>query len=116
MEKSLPISPILPNIAFLCFMWKRNDSTLKEVMQKMIDHYRLRSNLDRIAVEKFWKEEMGKLINDYTEKIYFSRKGDLMIKVSSAALKNELFMNRENIKTRINAYLGGEQIKAIRIV
>ena len=97
-------------------MFRKNEDTLKTVLQKMVDHYRLRPNLDRIAVERFWKEEMGELINRYTEKIYFSKKGSLMIKVSSAPLKNELFLNRDQLKERINAYLGGDQIKEIRIV
>jgi len=85
-------------------------------MQKMIAHYRLKPNLDRIAVEKFWKDEMGDLINRYTDKIYFSNKGTLMIKVSSGPLRNELFINRDSLKERINAHLGGQQIKEIRVV
>jgi len=97
-------------------MFRRNEDTLKSVMQKMVAHYRLKPNLDRIAVEKFWKEEMGDLINRYTEKVYFSNKGTLMIKVSSAPLRNELFINRENLIERINAYLGDSRIKEIRIV
>lgn len=97
-------------------MFRRNEDTLKSVMQKMVAHYRLKPNLDRIAVEKFWKEEMGELINRYTEKIYFSNKGTLMIKVTSAPLRNELFINRDNLKERINAYLDGNQIREIRVV
>jgi len=85
-------------------------------MQKMVAHYRLKPNLDRIAVEKFWKDEMGELINRYTEKIYFSNKGTLMIKVTSAPLRNELFINRDNLKERINTYLQGNQVREIRIV
>ncbi len=86
------------------------------VMQKMIDHYRLRPNLNRIAVEKFWKNEMGELFNHYTEKLYFSKKGCLMIKVSSAPLRNELFINRDNLMERMNAYLGDNAITEIRVV
>ena len=97
-------------------MFRKNESTLKDVMQKLIDHYRLRSNLDRISVERFWEEEMGILINRYTDKVYFSKKGCLMIKVSSSALRNELTMNRANIKERINAYLGSNQVHEIKVV
>ena len=97
-------------------MFRKNESTLKDVMQKMIDHYRLRSHLDRVSVEKFWEDEMGPLINRYTEKVYFSKKGCLMIKVSSSALRNELTMNRRQIMQRINAYIGSEQVKEIKVV
>lgn len=97
-------------------MFRKREDTLKSVMQKMVDHYRLRPNLDRIAIERFWKEEMGALVNRYTEKIYFSKKGFLMIKVSSAPLKNELFINRANLKERINAYIGASCVEEIRIV
>lgn len=97
-------------------MFRRKEDTLKSVMKKMVTHYRLKPNLDRIAVEKFWKDEMGELINRYTEKVYFSNKGTLMIKVTSAPLRNELFINRNNLVERINTYLGGDSIKEIRIV
>lgn len=101
---------------YLSAMFRKREDTLKSVMQKMVAHYRLKPNLDRIAVEKFWKDEMGALVNRYTEKIYFSKKGSLMIKVSSAPLKNELFINRANLIERINAYLGSNTIKELRIV
>ena len=95
-------------------MFRKNEAHLGKVMQEMLDKYRLRSNLDKLTIEKFWKEEMGQMVNRYTEKIYF-HKGRLSIKINSAALKNELFINRENLKQRINAYLKADQVKEVKV-
>ncbi|MBT8220862.1 MAG: DUF721 domain-containing protein [Bacteroidia bacterium] len=96
-------------------MFRKNEVHLGKVLQEMLDKYRLRSNLDKLTIEKFWKEEMGQMVNRYTEKIYF-HKGCLTIKVNSAALKNELYINRENLKQRINAYLNAQSIKSVKIL
>lgn len=96
-------------------MFRKNEVQLNDVIQEMLNKYRLRSNLDKLTIEKFWKEEMGTMVNSYTERLYFY-KGKLTIKVNSSALKNELFVNRENLKERINGYLNSNQIKEVKIV
>lgn len=95
---------------------KKSESTLKEAMQKMVTHYRLGAQLDKLTVERFWQDEMGAMVNRYTEKIYLNRNGELLIKVTSAPLRNELGMRKSTLLTRINEYLGKSTVKHIKII
>lgn len=103
-------------MTYHCTVFRKNESTLKEAMQRMVDHYRLGAQLNKLTVDRFWSEEMGPMVNRYTEKLYLNRNGELIIKVASAPLRNELNMRKPMLKKRINEYLGKDTIRHIKIV
>jgi 2-phosphoglycerate kinase len=69
---------------------------------------------DELEIEQTYKELMGKMIVSKTETIWFS-KGVLHLRLTSAALKQELSMNKSKIAELINEKLGKELIREVVI-
>lgn len=88
-------------------MRKEGEQTIKSVIDRLLDAYKLRAKLDEVEVVRCWNTLMGPPIVKYTEKI-FVRNKCLYIKITSAPLKQELFYAREKILLRMNEALGGD--------
>lgn len=83
----------------------RDDVGIKEVVEKWIEVYKLRSKFDESFIVSVWPEIIGKAIANRTQKIYIYDK-KLFVKVESAVIKNELAMMRRQIIGRVNEYVG----------
>ena len=73
-------------------MRKHNEQSLKEILGHLSQDQRFSQNLSEIKLRETWKEQMGETISKYTSKIYF-RKGILYVKLDSAVLRQELYIN-----------------------
>jgi hypothetical protein len=93
---------------------QKNDYTLAEAMQLMLQEYRLGSQLNEMRVKSLWAELMGKTINTYTGQIAV-RKGVLYLQILSAPLKHELSFAKDKIRALLNEHLGEEFIKEVVI-
>ena len=69
---------------------------------------------DELRVETVYRQLAGDLISRLTSSVQFSR-GVLSLRVASAALRHELTIRRESLRTRINDHLGAEVVKNIYI-
>jgi hypothetical protein len=49
---------------------KTNDDKFSNIIVKMMEAYGLKDKLMEFRIKKFWKEEMGPQINNYTKTIY----------------------------------------------
>ncbi len=93
---------------------KSNEESLKEVIEQLLDTYKLRDKLNTVKLHKAWEEMMGESISKRTDKLIF--KDDILtIYLSSAPLKEELNYGREQIKSMLNEQLGGDFIKEVII-
>jgi len=95
-------------------MNRHNDKDIKELVSNFIDAFNLRPKYIEYQVRSFWKEEMSPMINRYTTDINIKNQ-ILYIKVSSAPVKHDLFIQREQIKTLINKIMGEPYIKDVVI-
>jgi hypothetical protein len=95
-------------------MKQKNDLSLAEAMQAMIQEFRLGPQLNETRVKSIWAERMGKTINTYTADIAV-RKGVLYLRILSAPLKHELSFAKEKIREMLNEELGEEYIKEVVI-
>ncbi|MEZ4919609.1 MAG: DUF721 domain-containing protein [Saprospiraceae bacterium] len=95
-------------------MKKKNDLSLKDAMQLMIDQYRLEPQLQETRIKMLWEERMGKTISTYTSKLYL-RKNILYVTILSAPLKQELVYGRDKIKKMLNEELGEDLIQDVVI-
>ena len=95
-------------------MRRKNESTIKEAIQELLDAYRLRAGLNQVEIKKIWEEMMGPYIAKETEKLKLE-KGVLHIKVKSAPLKHELMMMKSKIIEKINTELKRELIKEVQV-
>ena len=95
-------------------MKKKNDISLQEAMQDMINKYKLAPQLNETRVKALWEKMMGKTISTYTSNIRL-RKNVLYLTILSAPLKHELSFGKEKIKSLLNDEIGEEVIKDVVI-
>lgn len=85
---------------------------LGDVLKDVIDRLGMREKIDEARVIETWAAEAGDRINSVTESVWM--KGDkLFVKISSAAWRQELHMNRRAWKDRLNEALGREIVGEI---
>lgn len=93
-------------------MRRSNTQSLSEVLKEYIEQNHIESKLKEVDVVEGWENLLGKTIAHYTRNIYIRNK-ILYVEISSAVVKNELFLMREEICRRINENAGGEIIHRI---
>ena len=69
---------------------------------------------DELRVERVYRQLAGDLISRLTSSVEFSQ-GVLSLRLSSAALRHEMFNRRESLRQHINDHLGSETVKTIYI-
>ncbi len=93
-------------------MRRSNTQSLSEVLKEYIKETRIERKLKEVDVVQSWENLLGKTIAHYTTNIYI-RNQVLYVHISSAVVKNELFMMREEIKRKINEKEGEEIVRTI---
>lgn len=91
-----------------------NEETLKQVIEQLLDTYKLRDKLNQVKLLRCWENMMGEAIAKRTDKI-FLKDDVLTIYLTSAPLKEELTYGKEKIKKLLNKELEGEFIKEVVI-
>ncbi|MBL7929755.1 MAG: DUF721 domain-containing protein [Bacteroidia bacterium] len=92
-----------------------NEQPIGKIINQLIDEYKLRDKLLQVKLPHIWEKLMGTAIAKRTVDISL-KNGILLIRISSAPLKNDLIFENENIKTRMNEELGGEFVKEVRVM
>ena len=91
-----------------------NQESLGDVINRMLKVYRLKSGLTETILRSDWKEIVGELIAKHTKDIKV-KDGKLFIQVDSAALKQELHYQREEIAGNVNKHLEEDLVKEVVI-
>lgn len=79
----------------------KNNVTLAEALNRMVDELKLKPRINESRVKMRWKDLMGLTIARHTQSLSL-KKGKLYVKVSSASLKQELHYSRDKIKEIFN--------------
>ncbi len=69
---------------------------LKEAFENMFRRFKLDSKFNEIAVIEAWPDLMGQLTASYTQRLFIKDK-KLFVQLSSAPLKQQLFLQRTKI-------------------
>ncbi len=93
---------------------KKNAATLGEAIDDLISSLELNDEQMAYQIEKNWEKLMGKMIANRTKNI-FLKESTLFIFVSSAPLKNDLFIMRHSVVERLNELFGKEVIRDVII-
>ena len=67
-----------------------------------------------VQVEEAWPRVMGDMVNSLTRSVEV-KNGVLIVRVSSAALKAQLFENRFELVSKLNEAVGANAIRDCRI-
>lgn len=73
---------------------------------------KLKTGLDKVQVRDAWHKVMGNTIARYTTDVHLDR-STMYVKLSSAALRQELNYGKEKIQTMINEELGRELVQKV---
>ncbi len=95
-------------------MKRRNDHTMQEAVDRLVDLYGLREKLDEQSVASLWDEMAGGMVAKHTVAVKL-RKGKLYIKVDSAPLRQELTFMRDDLVKAINDKLGRAVVEKIHL-
>lgn len=93
-------------------MKNSNEQTLKEVIQSLLEAYRLKDGLQESKLIHSWDKIAGPFIAKNTESIYI-RKKTLYVRIGSPALKNELSFARSKLIDALNKEVQQEVIEEI---
>lgn len=89
------------------------ESPLKEIIEALMDEYRLSAKLREMRIQKIWTRIVGQYVASQTEEITFKNRR-LAVTIKSAALRNELSFAKTKIIKNINRLLGEEAVEDIR--
>lgn len=95
-------------------MKRRNEQSLKEAMEGLVDAFGLREKLDESAIAGMWDELAGGMVAKHTVAVKL-RRGRLYLKVDSAPLRQELTFLREGLITTLNTRFGREVVKEMTV-
>lgn len=93
-------------------MRRSNTQSLSEVLRDFINENRIERKLKEVDAVQSWENLLGKTIARYTRNISIRNK-ILYVEISSAVVKNELIMMREEIRRKMNEQAGEELVSRI---
>jgi hypothetical protein len=96
-------------------MRNSNEQSLKEVIQDLLNAYRLRGKLKEVKLVNSWGKVMGKTIANRTTEV-FVRDRTLYVRILSSPLKQELHYNRTKVIKMLNDEVGEEVINNLVIL
>ncbi|HEX5001952.1 MAG TPA: DUF721 domain-containing protein, partial [Bacteroidia bacterium] len=82
-----------------------NSTTLGEVINKLIDTYKLRDKLNETGIQKAWVEVMGPSVGKRTVSLKIEKE-KLIVRLTSAPLRHELTFKSAEICRALNKELG----------
>ena len=98
-------------------MSKRNNEfqSLKEAMKEMLSENNLQKGIDQFAIKEAWLEVMGQGVMSYTISTEL-RKNELIVKLSSSTLREELSYGKDKIVAMMNENLKKTVINKIKLL
>ena len=93
-------------------MRKKNTELLSDVIRQVLKEQRLDQPLYEQRLINGWSVVLGKNVEQYTSDLSI-KKRMLYVQMTSAALRHELFLSREEIRNALNKHVGAEIITEI---
>ena len=89
-----------------------NESTISDVLKVFIENNKLQSGIDKIDVEKAWKDLMGNGVNTYTKEVIL-KGSTLYVTLTSSVLREELSHGKQKIIIMLNDELRKDVVKEL---
>jgi predicted nucleic acid-binding Zn ribbon protein len=93
-------------------MRKANDKPVKEVIEQMLNVYKLKRKFEETSVIAHWAELMGHSVANRTKELYIYEK-KLYLRIESSVIKNEIQIMHTQIIQKINEKAGSVLIEEI---
>ena len=95
-------------------MRRSKSQPIGDVIKELLKNYDITSKFNEAHVITSWDKLMGPSVTKYTVKIEVEKR-ILFVKLSNAALKQELTYARQKIKKMLNDEVGEEVLLDVRI-
>jgi predicted nucleic acid-binding Zn ribbon protein len=95
-------------------MFKRDVQSVKDLILRNLREQGLEMPLLQKRLVEAWPEVAGPLAQRYTLNTYIYNQ-TLFVRLSSPAMRAELSMQRQELITRLNQYVGSQVITDIRL-
>lgn len=95
-------------------MRRSNTQSIAEVLKAFVKENNFDKKLKEVDIVQSWEELLGKTIAHYTKNVTL-KNGVLQVEVSSAVVKNELFLLRDEILRKLNENAGENLVSKIII-
>lgn len=96
-------------------MRRKNTEILGDVIRQALKENGLDKHLNEMLLMQSWQSVVGKVASGYTDDLSV-KNGVLYAKISSAALRNELFLSKTILIKNLNRTAGVDVIHDIRFV
>lgn len=96
-------------------MKRSNSEHISGILQQVLRDLGLEKPLLEQQIVDAWPSIMGNMIAQYTRKLEF-KNGVLFIYLSSAPLRQELFLARFELVKKLNEYVGAEIVHDVRLL
>jgi hypothetical protein len=96
-------------------MRKSNEQSLKEVIDDLLEAYKLRGKFNQKKIIQSWERVMGKTIANRTDAVFFKDE-KLIVKLSSSVLREELSFSKNKIIQLLNDDIGEEVVKEVVLI
>lgn len=96
-------------------MIQKNDQPIKDVLQSFVAQKKIVRGYTEVSVKKFWEDNMGLMINKYTNTIQL-RRGVVRVSISSIPLRTELQYSKPKLLQMFQEEFGAEKVVEVRIV
>ncbi len=93
-------------------MLRKNAQSIGDIIKQTLKNRNLESKVFEEKILKLWPEILGAEIASYTDQLFLKNK-TLYVKITSSALRNELYMCRSRLVNTINQHLGASVIETI---
>jgi predicted nucleic acid-binding Zn ribbon protein len=91
---------------------RRQTQNIRELIDEMLKSNRLDIKMYETRLMDSWKSLLGETIARYTGSMYIKNQV-LYVQITSAVLRNDLLLSRENLINGLNKHAGKEVIKDI---
>ena len=95
-------------------MRRSKEQPIGEVIKELLKNYDITSKFNEAHIITSWDKLMGPSVTKYTVKIEVEKR-ILFVKLSNAALKQEMSYARQKIKKMLNDEVGEEVLLDVRI-
>lgn len=96
-------------------MIQKNDQPIKDVLKNFIKQKKIVRGYTEVSVKKFWEDNMGLMINKYTNTIQL-KKGVVKVSISSIPLRTELQYSKPKLLQMLQEEFGVDKVIEVRIV
>ena len=93
-------------------MQRKETQAIGDILNDILQAQGLDIGLNGARPRQAWQDTMGDAVLRYTEDISFEN-GTLYVRLTSAILRNELFMCRSQIIKKLNEKIGRQVIQTI---